>query len=490
MKSRIGFGSATLVVPLVALLMAVPRGFAAESAPPGKEVQAALPSLAPLVEAVKGAVVNVEVRSKVTGPRLSMGEDLGDDFFDHFFGRGGRNRPRGSEQMRQGAGSGFIIDSKGLVLTNNHVVQDAVAIRVKLDDGREFEGKAVGRDPLTDVALVQLSGNVQNLPVVRLGDSDAMRVGDWVVAIGNPFGLASSVSAGIISAKSREIGATRYDDFLQTDAAINPGNSGGPLFNLRGEVIGINTAIVGGGTGIGFAVPSNIAKGLLPQLEKEGSVSRGYLGVGIQSLTPDLAKGLGVPVKEGAVITEVREEGPAKKAGLQVEDVVTAIDGQKVSSPGALTRAVALKRPGTTTTLNVYRGTKQMDLQVKLAMRPDLEHFNQSSQNNSGDDEGSWQQKSGLTLRNLDQRYAQSFGGAVEGVLIAEVTPGSPAENAGLVQGMVITEINKKPVRSLAEAQRIIKNAKSGTTVLFRTLSRGGGPDSTPSPSLHAMTIP
>src|SRR5713101_9555994 len=391
MKSRIGFGSATLVVPLVALLMAVPRGFTAESAPPGKEVQAALPSLAPLVEAVKGAVVNVEVRSKVTGPRLSMGEDLGDDFFDHFFRRGGRNRPRGSEQMRQGAGSGFIIDSKGLVLTNNHVVQDAVAIRVKLDDGREFEGKAVGRDPLTDVALVQLSGNVKNLPVVRLGDSDAMRVGDWVVAIGNPFGLASSVSAGIISAKSREIGATRYDDFLQTDAAINPGNSGGPLFNLRGEVIGINTAIVGGGTGIGFAVPSNIAKGLLPQLEKEGSVSRGYLGVGIQSLTPDLAKGLGVSVKEGAVITEVREEGPAKKAGLQVEDVVTAIDGQKVSSPGALTRAVALKRPGTTTTLSVHRGTKQMDLPVKLAMRPDLEHFNQSNQNNSSDDEGNWQ---------------------------------------------------------------------------------------------------
>src|SRR6202158_1276102 len=183
MKSRIGFVSATLVVPLLALLMAAPRGFAAEGSPPGRELQAALPSLAPLVEGVKGAVVNVEVRSRVSGPRLSMGEDMGDDFFDHFFGRGGRNRPRGSEQMRQGAGSGFIIDSTGLVLTNNHVVQDAVAIRVKLDDGREFEGKAVGRDPLTDVALVQLSGNVQNLPVVRLGDSDAMSVGDWAGGI-------------------------------------------------------------------------------------------------------------------------------------------------------------------------------------------------------------------------------------------------------------------------------------------------------------------
>jgi serine protease Do len=492
MKSQIGFRSATLVVPLVALLMAAPRGFAAESAAPGRELQAApLPSLAPLVEAVKGAVVNVEVRSKVSGPRLSMGEDLGDDFFDHFFGRGGRNRQRGSEQMRQGAGSGFIIDSKGLVLTNNHVVQDAVAIRVKLDDGREFEAKAVGRDPLTDVALVQLSGDVKNLPVVKLGDSEAMRVGDWVVAIGNPFGLASSVSAGIISAKGREIGASRgYDDFLQTDAAINPGNSGGPLFNLKGEVIGINTAIVGGGTGIGFAVPSNIAKGLLPQLEKEGSVSRGYLGVGIQDLTADLAKGLGVPVKEGALVTEVREDGPAKKAGLQPEDVVTAIDGQKVSSRGALTRSVAMKRPGTTTTLSVYRGPKQMDLKVKLATRPDIEHFNQSNQNSGGDDESSWQQKSGLTLRNLDSRYAQSFGGGVEGALIAEVIPGSPAETAGLIQGMVITEINKKPVRNSAEALRVLKSTKPGTTVLLRTLIRGGGPDSTPTPTIHALTIP
>lgn len=489
MKSRIGFRSATLIAPLVALLMAAPRGFAAESAAPGREVSA-LPSLAPLVDAVKGAVVNVEVRSKVTGPRLSMGEDLGDEFFDHFFGRGGRNRSRGSEPIRQGAGSGFIIDSKGLVLTNNHVVQDAVAIRVKLDDGREFEGKAVGRDPLTDVALVQLSGNVQNLPVVRLGDSDAMRVGDWVVAIGNPFGLASSVSAGIISAKSREIGASRFDDFLQTDAAINPGNSGGPLFNLRGEVIGINTAIVGGGTGIGFAVPSNIAKGLLPQLQKEGTVSRGYLGVGIQELNADLAKGLRVPVKEGALISEVRKDGPAFKAGVQVEDVVTAIDGQKISSRGALVRSVAMKQPGTTTTLSVYRGPKQMDLKVKLAMRPDLEHFNEPNQNNSSDEEGTGLQKSGLVLRNLDQRYAQNFGGAVEGVLIAEVAPGSPAENAGLVQGMIITEINKKPVKSLAEAQRVIKSFKSGTTVLFRTLSRGGGPDNTPAPTLHALTIP
>src|SRR5262249_53642510 len=282
--------------------------------------------------------------------------------------------------IRQGAGSGFIIHPNGTVLTNNHVVEGADAIRVRLEDGRSFDANVLGRDPLTDVAVVKLKGKVENLPVVPLGDSDSMKVGDWVLAIGNPFGLASSVSAGIISARARQIGAGPYDDFLQTDAAINPGNSGGPLFNLKGEVIGINTAIVGGGTGIGFAVPSNIAKALLPQLEKEGAVSRGYIGVHIQDLNPDLAKGLSVPVKEGAVISDVVDDGPGKAAGLQRDDVVTAIDGQKVSSGGALSRAVGLKRPGTTSTLNVYRGTKQMELKVHLATRPDLAKVNPASE--------------------------------------------------------------------------------------------------------------
>jgi serine protease Do len=490
MKARTAYRSPTIVIPLVALLLGARLGFAAEGAQPPSRDLPALPSLAPLVEGVKAAVVNVEIQARVAGPRFSMGDEFGDDFFDRFFGRGGgRNRSRGSEQIRQGAGSGFIIDPKGLVLTNNHVVQDAVSIRVKLDDGREFEGKTVGRDPLTDVALVRLSGNIQNLPVVKLGDSDAMRVGDWVVAIGNPFGLASSVSAGIISAKSREIRATVYDDFLQTDAAINPGNSGGPLFNLRGEVIGINTAIVGGGTGIGFAVPSNIAKALLPQLEKEGTVSRGYIGVGIQDLTPDLAKALGVPAKEGAVVSDV-QEGPGKRAGLQRDDVITALDGQKVASSGALTRAVGLKRPGTAATLTVYRGPKQMELNVQLATRPDLEHLNQSNQDGSGDEETNWQHKTGLSLRNVDPRYAQNLGASPEGALIADVTPGSPAERAGLAAGMIITEINKRPVRNSSDAIQTLKKAKSGSTVLLRTLSRGGGPENAPRPTIHALTIP
>src|SRR5262244_1398625 len=349
MRIKNAFRSSSIAVSVVALLLAAQAGRAAEvSATP-------LPSLAPLVEAVKGSVVNVEVQSKVTGPRLSMGDNP-DDFFDHFFGRGGgRNRPRGSEPLRQGAGSGFIIDPKGLLLTNNHVVQDAVSIRVKLDDGREFEGKTVGRDPLTDVALVRLTGNVQNLPVVKLGDSDAMRVGDWVVAIGNPFGLASSVSAVIISASGRRITGGPYDDFLQTDAAINPGNSGGPLFNLKGEVIGINTAIVGGGSGIGFAVPSNMAKALLPQLEKNGKIRRGWLGVQVQDLTPELAKSLNVPVAHGALVSEVNADTPAQKAGIKPDDAVVAMDGAPVDSSRALTRGVGFKAPDNDVTLTLYR---------------------------------------------------------------------------------------------------------------------------------------
>jgi serine protease Do len=437
---------------------------------------------------VKSAVVNVDVQSRVTRSHVSM--DDPEEFFDRFFGRNRRDpRQNNREQIRQGAGSGFIIDPKGLVLTNNHVVESAVAIRVRLDDGRDFDAKVVGRDPLTDVAVIRLQGKVENLPVVRLGDSDAMRVGDWVVAIGNPFGLASSVSAGIISAKTRDIHAGPYDDFLQTDAAINPGNSGGPLFNLKGEVIGINTAIVGGGTGIGFAVPSNMAKALLPQLEKEGTVSRGWIGVGIQDLNPDLAKALGVPVKEGAVVTEVRE-GPGKKAGIQSEDVITAIDGQKLASAGALSRAVAMRRPGSTVNLTAFRGGKQQEVKVQLATRPDVEQVNQSNDEQSSDEEGR-KQKIGLSFQNVDQRYGQTLG-VSEGALITDVAPGTPAAHAGLVPGMVIAEANKKPIRNKDDLMKAIRGAKSGSPLLLRTLGpyRSGGTDRSPQPTLHVINIP
>jgi len=270
---------------------AAPTPSAAQAAVsvPSPEVTPLTPgSLAPLVESVKGAVVNVEVQARARAARTRIALPPG--WSEHF---GLPEAPQGGAPLQQGLGSGFLIDAQGLLLTNNHVVDNAERVRVKLEDGRAFDAEVLGRDPLTDVALLRLKDAPADLPHVSLGDSDAVRVGDFVLAIGNPFGLSSSVSSGILSARARDIHAGPYDDFLQTDAAINPGNSGGPLFNVKGEVIGMNTAILREATGIGFAVPSNLIHSLLPQL-KEGTVSRGWLGLSIQDLTPDLARALGL----------------------------------------------------------------------------------------------------------------------------------------------------------------------------------------------------
>jgi serine protease Do len=445
--------------------------------PATREAQA-LPSLAPLVESVNAAVVNVDVQARGGGGPRGMEEN---PFFDRFFGggRGGQRR----EPLRQGAGSGFIIDPKGLILTNNHVVEDAVSITIRLNDGRSYPGEVVGRDPLTDVALVKLKEKVENLPTVRLGDSNALRVGDWVVAIGNPFGLASSVSLGIVSARAREIGASQYDEFLQTDAAINPGNSGGPLFNMRGEVVGINTAIVGGGTGIGFAVPSNLVKALLPQLEKEGAVTRAWLGVGIQDLSRDLAGALKLPVTDGAILTDVRQGSPAAKAGLKVDDVITSIDGQAVGSGSELTRTVALKRPGSVSTLTIFREGKKQDVKVTLGTRPDLEGV--AVKRPGANDEQESSRRVGVSLQNLDARTAQQAGFTDrQGALITDVVPGSPADRAGLEAGMLVVEANRKPVASADELAKAIKGAPAGSTLLLRVTGPGGGRN------LRALRVP
>ena len=404
------FAAGLLTVPLLhglparAQTPAPPAGQA--SAPSQATPQAiALPSLAPLVDSVKAAVVNVDVTS-----RVERDEGGGEDLFD-LFGRGRGGRP----QVRQGAGSGFVIDPRGYILTNNHVVEGAFNIRVRFDDGRTLEAEVLGTDPLTDIALIKLKAPPPNLPFVKLGDSDAIRVGDWVVAIGNPFGLASSVSTGILSAKAREIGATQYDDFLQTDAAINPGNSGGPLFNLRGEVIGINTAIVSGGAGIGFAVPSNLAKALIPQLEKNGKVTRGYIGVKLQNLTPELAKALNVPQNSGALINEVTKNSPGDKAGLKSDDVVVSLDGKKVESSSGLSRNVALRPPNSTVTLSIVRGGKPQDVKVSLTSRPgDLDRLGDARGPRPGGSRGqkddSNRQRIGLTLQSIDPRTAEANG--------------------------------------------------------------------------------
>jgi serine protease Do len=273
------------------------------------------------------------------------------------------------ERIQQGQGSGFIIDPTGLILTNNHVVENAINIRVQLNDGRAFDAKVLGRDPLTDLALLKIQGEVKDLPVARLGNSDEVRVGDGVVAIGNPFGLTSSVSAGILSATARDIQSGPYDNFLQTDAAINPGNSGGPLFNMKGEVIGINTAIVGGGTGIGFAVPSNMATRLLPQLQK-GEIHRGWLGVSVQDLTPELAQALNVTTaRKGAIITDVQGDTPAAKAGLKTDDVILRIDNEPIESSRGLTRTVGFRQPGESVKLDIFRNGKAQQVTWRASAR-------------------------------------------------------------------------------------------------------------------------
>ena len=425
----------------------------------------ALPSLAPLVDAVKAAVVNVDVQSRVKGPALSDGSDLFERFFGFQNPRSNRRQREAPPQIRQGAGSGFIIHPNGTLLTNNHVVEGADAIRVHLEDGRAFDAEVLGRDPLTDIAVVKLKGKLEKLPVATLGDSDAIKVGDWVVAIGNPFGLASSVSAGIISARARQIGAGPFDDFLQTDAAINPGNSGGPLFNMKGEVIGINTAIVGGGSGIGFAVPSNMAKLLLPQLEKGQKIRRGWLGVTVQDLTPELGKSLSVPVSRGAVVSDVNPDTPAAKAGLKPEDVVVAVDGNPVDSNRALTRSVGFKSPGTEVTLTIYRGGKKQDLKLKLGERPPEDELGTGF--GGGEEGGAPSQSDKLGLAFEDARQVQGAP-SKKGAVITSVEPGSPADHADLRPGMVVIEAAGKPVNNARDLNRILRDAKSGSTVLLR----------------------
>lgn len=314
-------------------------------------------SLAPLVEKLAPAVVNLEVTQAVTGVGLS-GAPFG--------------LPGGA--LRQGMGSGFFISSDGYLVTNNHVVEGARAVTVHLEGGRELAGEVVGTDPRTDLALVKVQlERGEAAHHVVLGDSDAARVGDWVVAIGAPFGLDHSVTAGIISAKGRVIGAGPYDDFLQTDASINPGNSGGPLFNLEGEVVGVNTAINPRGQGIGFSVPSNVVKGVVDVLKREGRVARGWMGVGLRPLTAALQAELKVATDRAAVVSEVYEGTPAAKAGLRQGDVLLAVDGEGAESTDALIRRIGARRPGESLRLSVSRAGEPLELTVVLAERPDEE---------------------------------------------------------------------------------------------------------------------
>jgi serine protease Do len=423
-----------------------------------------MPSLAPLVRVLKPGVVNIYTTSVVrTRPRRQPGVD---DPFEEFFRRFHEGVPE--ESRRQSLGSGMILNPKGYVLTNNHVVEGASEIKVKLDDSREFEAEAVGRDPKTDVALLKLKGSEPaELPTVTLGDSDALQVGDFVIAAGNPFGLDHSVSLGIVSAKERVIGAGPYDDFIQTDAAINPGNSGGPLFNTRGEVVGVNTAIVAQGQGIGFAVPINMVKDLLPQLLEKHKVTRGWLGVSIQEVTPELAKTLKLDKPRGALIAGVVKKSPAEGAGVKAGDVVVSVNGRKVDSYNQLSRYVAFVVPGQKAQLTVVRDGKERGIDVKVGERPDLEDLAQGEMDEGEPHAAPRPDLLGLSIQPVPAARAQKLG-VDGGVLVSSIRPDGPAAKAGVRQGDVIVEVQRQAVRSAEEYEGAIGQFSPGDMALIR----------------------
>jgi serine protease Do len=439
-------------------------------------VSAAAPAGAPasfadLAEHVGKSVVNIKVTKveKMAGPNSMGQEGFGPDspfgdFMEKFFGGRIPQGPRGPREHRQqGAGSGFIISKDGYIVTNNHVVEDATEVTVTLADKQEYPAKVIGRDPKTDIALIKITPTAP-LTVASLGDSEKLRVGEWVVAVGNPFGLSNTVTAGIVSAKNRVIGAGPYDDFIQTDAPINPGNSGGPLFNLQGEVVGINTAIIPNGQGIGFAVAVNQAKALLPQLETKGEVTRGYLGVSLQALTPELAKSLTLKDTKGALVADVTPGSPAAAAGLQRGDVIVGFDGKAIAEVSNLPALVAATPIDTTVPVTVLRNGAEQILPVKVGRMPGERAVAEQPGQPAAPAQGKW----GLGLRDLDAQTAQRAGVAPgAGVLVTAVKPDSPAEKAGLQPGDLLLEVNRTKVTSVAQAQAEAQKAAGGSLLVL-----------------------
>ena len=431
---------------------------------------------AAIVKRASPAVVHIRVEKTVhSGGQQGGEQELPDYFDDEFFRR--FFRPRMPREFKQnGLGSGSIVDKRGFILTNNHVVGEADKITVKLPDGRQFKAKLVGTDPATDLAVIRIKG--ENLPVVKLGDSDNLEVGESVIAIGNPFGLEQTITAGIVSAKGRSsVGLTDYEDFIQTDASINPGNSGGPLLGLRGEVVGVNTAIfsrTGGNQGIGFAIPVNMARTIMTALIESGKVTRGFLGVVIQDVTEELADAVGVKAGSGVLISNVGEDTPAGKGGIRQGDVITTFNNKKVGSSNALRNAVAAVKPGTSVPVKLVRGGKPMDLTIKITEQPSDMRAAISGEDRPGRGEQESKSKEGaelelgLALRPLTRELAQQLGyEGLTGVVIAGVKPDSIAEQANFRPRALIREVDKKPVKNLRDFRKHYGAVKSGKHVLF-----------------------
>jgi serine protease Do len=431
-------------------------------------VPAALPvasgSFAQVAEAVGPAVVNVNTFMRGGGGRTPVEEFFGDELLRRFFGEG-QERP----QQQGSLGSGVIIDASGIALTNAHVVERATNIEVVTAEGKKHRAKVVGLDKRTDLAVLRLQGGGP-YPSAVLGDSDKVKVGDWVLAIGSPFGLQQTVTAGIISAKGRSIGQGPFDDFLQTDAAINPGNSGGPLVNMSGEIVGINSAILsrsGGNVGIGFSIPSNMAKRIYTELVARGKITRGWLGVSIQPLTPELAKSFGLKEPKGVLIADVVKDSPADKAGLVSGDVLTEFDGKKVDAPQDLQKIVAVTTPGKGVPVKLWRDKGEKTLEIKIGETPEETAQVEPS---SG---GKSKSLLGLETRPITPEIARQLNlRTTEGVLVARVEDEGPAAEAGLQRGDVIREVNRQRIRSAQDFDRATQGLKPGDRVTV-LLQRG-----------------
>ena len=445
-----------------------PGAQAPSSLPTGTQpriVPAALPipsgSFAQVAESVAPAVVNINTVTRVSG-RTPVEEFFGDEFFKRFFGEAPDR-----QQVQRSLGSGVIVDASGIVLTNAHGVERATEIEVATADGKKHKAKVMGVDRKTDLAVLKLQGGGP-YAAANLGDSDRVRVGDWVLAIGSPFGLQQTVTAGIISAKGRSIGQGPYDDFLQTDAAINPGNSGGPLVNMSGEVVGINSAILsrtGGNVGIGFSIPVNMAKRIYSELAAKGKVTRGWLGVSIQPLTPDLAKGFGLKEPNGVLISDVVQDSPAAVAGVTSGDIIIEFDKKKVDSPQELQKAVASTQPGRAVPLKVWRDKGEKTLEIKIGETPDDNVALKST--NKG------KSLLGLDVRPITPELARQLNlRNPEGVIVFSVDDESAAAEAGLQRGDVIREVNRQRVRSLPDFEKATKDVKEGDRVTV-LLQRG-----------------
>jgi len=420
-----------------------------------------------VVKDVKPAVVHIAVTSTVE-TNSEYEQFFNHPFFERFFGPEYRFQdPQRRKRQQQGAGSGFIIDREGHILTNNHVVEKADKITVTLNDNSEVEATLIGTDPKSDVALIKIDVD-HDLPVVELGDSAALEVGEWVIAIGNPFGLSQTVTVGVVSATGRSrVGINEYENFIQTDAAINPGNSGGPLLNIHGQVVGINSALysrTGGYMGIGFAIPINMAKFINEQLMDNGKVTRGYLGVGIQDVDEALAESFGLEKAGGVLITDVQDDTPASKAGVKSQDVLVKLDGIDLQDTQDLRNRIAQTIPGTTVVIDIVRDGKPVELKVKIGEQP--ADFGIAVQGSSDQNPLS---PFGLVVQELTADLAEQLGyKGRQGLVISEVEPGSAAAEIGLKSGFLIEEVQKVRVTSLEELRQVMEQSGASERVLLR----------------------